>query len=343
MPESTPTLAAQIDHLYDLVAGFHATHLLAIGREVGLWELLAAEPGSTATGLAARLGTDPWYTDVLCRTAFAFAILDRDGSGWRLAPHFDVILGRPDAPFFLGDAARTHVLIGEDYAAYPDRLRHGHRVSYQEHGDAFMAQISDGLRTLPRIFLDVVLPRLPHLAARLEAGATVLDVGCGAGWALVTFAERFPSSRLVGIDVEPHSVTLARELIAARGLSDRCEARLLAAEALPEEAAYDVATSFLVVHEIGPELKDGALASVARALRPGGFLVVFDEAYPETDEAVRSMPARFAAVAQWFELTWGNRIDGASELRERLLRAGLRPVAETTFSRFTIIVAERPR
>ncbi len=99
---------------------------------------------------------------------------------------------------------------------------------------------------------------------------------------------------------------------------------------------------FLVVHEIGHEIKDSVLAAAARALAPGGSLVLFDEAYPETDEALRTMPSRFTAVAQWFELTWGNRIDTAAELRARCARAGLTVADETTFSRFTIMVAEKP-
>ena len=70
--------------------------------------------------------------------------------------------------------------------------------------------------------------------------------------------------------------------------------------------------------------------------------MLFDEAYPETDQALRTMPTRFSAVAQWFELTWGNRIDTATELRARCERVGLHVRDETTFSRFTIIVAEKP-
>ena len=111
---------------------------------------------------------------------------------------------------------------------------------------------------------------------------------------------------------------------------------------MTDKGRYDVITMFLVVHEILPELKDGVLASAARALAPGGSLVIFDEAYPETDAALRTMPSRFSAVAQWFELTWGNRIDTASELRARCTQVGLQLVDETTFSRFTILVAQKP-
>jgi SAM-dependent methyltransferase len=108
-----------------------------------------------------------------------------------------------------------------------------------------------------------------------------------------------------------------------------------------EDGAYDVATSFLVVHEIAPALKSAAFAAVARALKPGGCFLIFDETYPETDEALRTMPTRFAALAQWYEVTWGNVVNTRSELHELCREAGLRVAEETGFSRFHILVAAK--
>jgi len=341
MAIEAPTLSQQVSRLYEIISGYHGTHLLEIGRVLGIWEAITAAPGVMAEGLAKRLGTDPFYTDIFCRTAFSFGLLQRDGQGWRMAPHFDQILGSPQATFYLGRQARVHMLLGEDYRDCAQRFRDGSTVPYQAHGDAFMEEVAEALKVLPRIFLDYVVPKLPSVSARLERGARLLDVGCGAGWAVVQIAERFPKTRCVGIDIEPHSIDLAQALIRERGVSDRCEARVVSADGLVEEAAYDLATSFLVIHEIAPQAKPSAFAAVARALAPGGSFVIFDEAYPETDEALQSMPTRFAALAQWYELTWGNRVNTRTELHTLCREAGFRVAEETTFSRFHIIVADK--
>jgi SAM-dependent methyltransferase len=338
-----PTLAEQVSRLYDLIAGYHLTHLIEFARETGAWAAITARPGIDSRSLAAELGTDPGYTDILCQTAFAFEFLEREGDGWRMAPHMDAILGDADSAFYLGRAAKVHLMLGgEDYPDTVARMRTGRVVPYGNHGDPLIQEIGDSLRSLPRMFVDLVVPRLPSLGARLTAGARVLDLGCGAGWAIVELANRYPASRVDGVDIEPRSIDLARERIIDQGLADRCSARLLGPNGLTDEARYDVITMFLVVHEIEPELKDIVLAAAARALAPGGSLVVFDEAYPETDGAMRTMPSRFTVVAQWYEATWGNRMDTAAELRARCSRAGLRVADETTFSRFTILVAEKP-
>jgi SAM-dependent methyltransferase len=340
-PATAPTLADQVSRLYDLIGGYHATQLIEIARELGVWEALTSSPGLTSEGLATEIGTDRFYTDVLCRTAFSFGLLERQDAGWRMAPHFDQILGEPGSSFYLARAPRVHMVVGEDYRDYVRHFRAGTIRSYQEHNEAFMREVAEALKTLPRIFVDLVLPRLPGLNARLHDGGRLLDVGCGGGWALVQIAERFPATSCVGIDVESYSIDLARQLIAERGLTDRCQARVQRVDELDEDEAYDLATSFLVVHEIAPEAKPAAFAAVARALKPGGSFLVFDEAYPETDAALQTMPARFAALAQWYEVTWGNVVDTRTRLHALCKGAGLQVTEETTFSRFTILVAAK--
>jgi hypothetical protein len=166
-PENPPTLADQVSRLYDLIAGYHVTHLMEIARELGVWQALVHGPGLTSEGLAAELGTDPFYTDVLCRTAFSFGLLERDGPGWRMAAHFDQILGDPESSFYLACAPRVHMVLGEDYREYVAHFRAGTTRSYQEHGEVFMREVAEALKTLPRIFLDLVLPRLPGLGGRM--------------------------------------------------------------------------------------------------------------------------------------------------------------------------------
>jgi SAM-dependent methyltransferase len=338
------TRQAQMGKIFGYTKGLHATHLIDIGSKLGLFERLAAAPGGlTPDGLADAADLYPPYARFWCEAACALELLDYDPSvGYRLAPCMDEILGQPAGTYYLGLFPDAHLQVARDYARYPDFFRTGEVHPYQQHDHPFFESIAGATRTLPRMFLDAVLPKLPTLSDRLTAGATILDVGCGAGYALVEFAERYPQVRCVGIDVEPASVQMAQELIRERGLVDRVEARLVEDAVWPDglTGAFDLVMSFLVLHEIHPDLKDVILGQCVRALRPKGQLLIFDERYPSTPGELRDSAQVFAVMAQWYELLWGNIVNTREEIHAMLAQQGLRVVDETALSRFYIVTAE---
>ena len=334
---------AQMAKIFGYLKGLHATYLLDLGVRLGLFERLGETPqGLHAGALAAACGLDAGYTHCWCETACALELLDYDpASGYRLAPFMDELLARPDGTFSLAGFPTAHLMFGRDYARYPELFRTGGTQPYAEHDQVFLAAVAGATATLPRMFCEAVLPTLPDLEAGLETGAAILDVGCGAGHALVTLAERFPNVRCVGIDVEPVSVAMAQRLISDRGLGDRVEARLLTDGDWPADltGAFELVTMFLVLHEIHPDHKAAVLARCARALKPDGALLLFDERYPSHPTELRDATQIFAVMAQWYETTWGNQLNTREEIAELLTGAGLIQVQETALSRFYIVVA----
>lgn len=53
------------------------------------------------------------------------------------------------------------------------------------------------------------------LGAWAQGGLTVLDIGTGTGLIALMMAQRFPESRVIGIDIDSEAVTQARENVAA--------------------------------------------------------------------------------------------------------------------------------
>jgi SAM-dependent methyltransferase len=110
----------------------------------------------------------------------------------------------------------------------------------------------------------------------IQSGERVLDVGCGSGVVTRDIARRVGSGgRAVGIDQSPQFLVAARELAQAAGLGGQVEFREGSALHLPfSDGAFDVAIAVTVLsHTPGGE---HAIAEMARVVRPGGRVGVFD-------------------------------------------------------------------
>jgi SAM-dependent methyltransferase len=109
-------------------------------------------------------------------------------------------------------------------------------------------------------------------AAAVRPGEDVLDVGCGAGQTTREAARAAAPGRVLGIDIFADALERARELSAAEAL-DNVAFEHGDAQTHPfEPASFDVAISrFGVMFFSDPA---AAFTNIARALRPGGRLVV---------------------------------------------------------------------
>jgi len=115
----------------------------------------------------------------------------------------------------------------------------------------------------------------PHAIAPLAAGATVVDIGCGAGTDLLLAASHLGAEgRAIGVDMTEAMRDRARRGAAACGLAN-VHVREGEATALPVDAeSVDVVISNGVLNLV-PE-KRAAIAEIHRVLKPGGRVQIAD-------------------------------------------------------------------
>jgi precorrin-6B methylase 2 len=111
----------------------------------------------------------------------------------------------------------------------------------------------------------------PGLHETLRRPGAFLDVGTGVGWLAIEAARCWPALRVVGIDPWERALALARENVAATGMTSRVELRAQRVELLDEIGEFTLA--WLPGPFLSPEIVTRALERTWRALQPGGWLV----------------------------------------------------------------------
>jgi ubiquinone/menaquinone biosynthesis C-methylase UbiE len=111
---------------------------------------------------------------------------------------------------------------------------------------------------------------------RAQPGERVLELGCGAGGALVALARAVGSAgRVVGLDLSPRMIDLAAVRLGRAGLADAAELVVADASSVPfADASFDaVFMSFTLELFDTPEIPL-VLTECRRVLRPGGRIGV---------------------------------------------------------------------
>ena len=121
-----------------------------------------------------------------------------------------------------------------------------------------------------------ICPTEPILA-HIPDDSSILDVGCGIGFFMVTFALHKRLKRGVGFDINPRVIAVAQE--AARNLPHvdlrfHCEKSVTDLD----DGPFDVVTMIDVIHHIPPELQKSFFCDCFATIAPGGRMVFKDMA-----------------------------------------------------------------
>ena len=157
-------------------------------------------------------------------------------------------------------AIRYHYDIGNDfYGLWLDR-RMVYSCAYFETGD-------EDLDTAQAAKLELICRKL-----RLKPGERLLDIGCGWGGLVQYAAERY-GVEATGITLSQPQANLARQHIAAAGLTDRCRIDVRDYRDIPSGSSFDKVVSVGMVEHVGRAQLPTYFAEAYRLTRPGGLFL----------------------------------------------------------------------
>jgi SAM-dependent methyltransferase len=327
-----------------LIADLAATSgmlLTLVGVRIGLWEALAAGPASPGELADRASASEPYLREWLRSQAAAGYVVYEPATGRYGMPAAvaAVMAGEPLRDLVEGTGLQAAAQ-WSGLARYEEAFRTGRGIGWDEHGPAHSRGMDLISRAVVVPALADWLPALDEVAASLEAGGSVADVGCGYGAPTIAIARAFPRSRVLGIDVDDASVAQARKAAADAGVAGRARFEVADAAALPA-GEYALITFFDCLHDLGDPV--AALRGSRQALAPGGSVLLVEHAGSERTEENLSAAGRFFYASSALVCTPSALAQGSAGLGTIPGERALRDVAaKAGFSRVSRVDVDAP-
>jgi len=250
--------------------------LVYIGQKLGLYRALAGAGPLTPDELAKQTGTVERYVRewLINQAAGGDVEYDPATGRYRLPPEQAVALTDETSPFFVGGGFYVVKAMLRAEGRIAEAFQKGGGMLWGEHDPDLFVGTERFFR--PGYTAHLVAEWIPSLTgaeAKLKAGATVADVGCGHGASTLIMAKAYPNSRFFGFDNHEPSIQRARQAAKAAGVADRVTFEVADAKSVPGED-YDVIAFFDCLHDMGDPV--GAITRARQVLAAEGSVLIVE-------------------------------------------------------------------
>jgi SAM-dependent methyltransferase len=270
--------------VFSKLEGAVTAGMIHLGDRLGLYRVLARADDPMTTGeLADAAGLDErWVREWAYNQAAAKLIQSTTGGDepddeelrFGLTPEAAAVLAAPDHPAFgMGMFHRLPQTM-QTLERMPESFRSGVGHDYDSHGPEGAVGIERSFEPWNRAFLlPSVLPALEGVVDKLSGGATVIDIGCGAGGAALLMAGAFPASHFTGYDISQHALRRAEEKRTEAGATN-VVFRDPRQHPMPDDHSVDLVTTFDCIHDMTDP--QSMMAAIRRAVADDGTWLLVD-------------------------------------------------------------------
>ena len=254
----------------EAVAAYRLPRIIFTALDLDLFTAVGSKSW-TVPALAKRMRVDARGLEILCRNLACAGLLIKTGSRYRSSPFARLELNRKSARYRWAylDLLRNH---WNDWSQLTRSVKRGRPVDDNDAPDdpAYRRRFSWAMHHRSS-------DAAPNIARQinLRGARTLLDLGGGPGTYAMAFLKANPSLRATVGDRAP-ALAVAREIAATVPHGKRVLYLPLDFVAQPIPGHYDVIWFSNVLHIYSPETNRRLFRKMARALTPGGRLLIQD-------------------------------------------------------------------
>ena len=259
------------------LGGAASVAMVRIGDALGLYRRLHAEGAMTSAELARAAKVDERYLRewLSHQAASSYLAYDEATGRFALPPEQAMVFAEEDSPVHMLGAFDLMAAMQQSQPKVEAAFRTGEGVAWGDLSGCLWCATARFFRPgYKNHLVQEWLPALDGVVAKLERGAAVADVGCGAGWSTVIMAKAFPNARFTGYDFHESSIEAAREHAREHGVEANTHFEVAIAKDIPTDGRFDLITFFDCLHDMGDPA--GVAQHMRRALKPDGTWMVVE-------------------------------------------------------------------
>ncbi|MBY9009214.1 MAG: class I SAM-dependent methyltransferase [Candidatus Lokiarchaeota archaeon] len=286
-----------IDSLY----GFNTIILIGIGRKLGIFDYLYEKTKSiskadiynvakfTLDELAERLNLDVIYLDAWLHLALEcglFEIDDLNKKSLKTAPFvYDLLIDHNHISYIGGTlGAFYNIALAQEIML--KNFKTGKTMDLLKLPGDVVKDLQERSRRFGKLIEKIFTKSFTDFCKNLNKQGSILEVGCGYGFNIETWAKVYEKARFVGTDIDPNGIKFAQKLVDQNKWNERIKIYKISTNeyARNTKDKFNLIILNQVLHEMNPNEKyrRQLFKDLYLLLNDKGILLIGESVVPDT-------------------------------------------------------------
>lgn len=261
--------------LNDIAASLSSV-MTDIGYKLGLYQAMQGSGAMTPAQLAEKTQTHERYVREWLnnQAAGGYVLYHPEEGTYEFPDEHAMVLANSQSPVFMASGFDTTASMWMDEEKVIEAFQTGRGIGWHEHHPRLFCGCEMFYKTGYQAHLTREwIPALDGVEAKLQAGATIADIGCGHGASTILMAKAYPNSTFYGFDYHAESIATARHRAEQAGVADRVRFEVASAKTFPG-SGYDLICFMDCLHDLGDPV--GAAQHTRHALAADGTVLMVE-------------------------------------------------------------------
>jgi len=281
--------------------GFDTIILIGMGRKLGIFDYLHEKTKSisnanrynvakfTLDEIAERLNLDVTYLDAWLHLALEcslFEIDDLNKKSLKTAPFVYELLIDHNHISYIGGTLGAFYNIALAQEIMLKNFKTGKKMDLLKLPGDVVKDLQERSRRFGRLIENQFSKSFTDFCKNLQKQSSILEVGCGYGLNIETWAKKYEKARFIGIDIDPNGIEFAQKLVDQNKWNERIKVFKISTNefARNNKDKFSLIILNQVLHEMNPNEKyrRQLLKDLYSLLNENGILLVGESMVPDT-------------------------------------------------------------